>query len=230
MTEAEFVELRRSALGFCAAPVAPDTLSLENEQTRLRKELQANIRRWIGSVESPWISHELWDSIETTPDERLRKMLAQKVSKTELDRLVRKTFWEAGRGKTPALMTDAHPILQKFMRRWLLELAAPLAASTMVEGDGTWTEPEKVALESRVLSMMLDEDAGIRVSSFVASLKHAVSEMKTVKRLREDEEGPKATGKASKPASKTAAAKKAFQEGRCFKCEQKGHRAANCPN
>jgi hypothetical protein len=83
------------ALGFGAA--APtETLSLKNEQTRLRKELQANIRRWIGTLDSPWIAHVMGFHRDNG-----RNFFAPKLSKTEVD-LMKKTFFEAAK-RSPSI-------------------------------------------------------------------------------------------------------------------------------
>ena len=234
ITEEEYKTARLNTIGLNGA-TSNAQHTIENEQSKQRRELLALVTRWIGTAELPKIADDLWDQLfSVNPDEGLRIHFSKITGKSRRRREITTFFREAGKNVTPPALigaTETHEIARRSARDFLLELAAALATSQCQSKP--LNSAERFHLWGETLSLIQDEDTVKNATCILQNLKqkrNTIFDTTGGKRPRDDEEpDKKATFAPEERLSKEKLAENK-KKGLCHKCGGHGHIAATCPS
>ena len=232
ITQAEHDDGRAAALGI-TAKTASNAVSVENTESKNRRELLALIQKWIGTKEAPCLAGDLHDAVTVgTGDEGLRQQIATLTTESRLAIELMAIFKGAPKGTVPAAFAGVASEPLRFARlaarEFLLGLSAALAVSQANKLEKLAEDERKVLWEETLL-LIDDDDSAANTSTVLANLKVHRATRAAAKRLRDEDAEP---GKApAKPQTLNEKQKKALmKQGLCFKCNKKGHVSHNCPN
>jgi hypothetical protein len=238
ITQQEHDESRAAALGIVPkAAGGSAAVSVENSESKSRRELLALIQKWIGTKEAPCLAGDLHDVLlGTTADDGLRQQLAGLMTASRLAMELVAVFKGAPKGSVPepfappaggAAVPGSLRFARLAAREFLLGLAAALAVSQANKLEKL-EEDERKTLWKETLAIIDDDDSAVNTSTVLANLKVARAAKATAKRLRSDEDE-----KGEKPSRAPLSDKKKadmMKQGLCFKCGKKGHISTKCPN
>lgn len=246
ISQVEHDDGRAAALGITTKN--PTTASLENSESKSRRELLALIQKWIGGKDSPCLAGDLHDAVVVgTGDEGLRQQIALLTTESRLAIELAATFKAAAKGTVPPAFAGATNEALRFSRLaargFLQGLAAALAVSQANKLEELEWE-ERKTLWKETLLLIDDDDSAANSSTVLANLKVHRATKAVAKRLREEEgeTTPKNTPKGRSSAraqsqtpkkdERTLSEKERAQHKKsklCFKCHKPGHQANQCP-
>ena len=135
ISQSEHDDSRAAALGLSLKPTG--AVSVENNESKSRRELLSLLAKWVGTKDAPTLAHDLHDAVmNTTADEGLRRQIAELTTANRLAIELTAAFKATPKGKMPAAFdsggaapTMAMTFARLAARQFLLGLAAALAVS-----------------------------------------------------------------------------------------------------
>lgn len=220
----EFAASKASLLGI--APALPPSqgadavTTLEDPNSRAKRETVKIVGAWIGSRETPWLGGELWDVLfNGTPDERLRHELTKKATESPFTKRLVAVFRNSGKGVTPEEIKGSE-LARLAAREFLRDLAASLCASQVATTRDDERGRERIKAD---MFRLLDDDQSAANATIFVALCDKLGKMIEPKK-NEDKRFVK-----DRPHKPPFPIKRDREPVVCYKCRDKGHIAKDCP-